>query len=313
MKKIKTIIGITAVCGMLLLAGRTGMAAEQAYLHGDRNMPMILNTGGIYNDGNTGVFMDLTSIDVEDLFKNGLALKADFLRLEKGISNVYTVHFRMTDDRDAWIAQEDGWHSVNEESTKAEKMAIRFIREDMGKEERREKYMGRISAIWDEKVKALETERRKEYEKRKKTAENAEMPELKLPELKEAKPDQVVEEIKTPPSPTTGGVENLSSKETGLSEKTMEKDLADAGLIKSEQIAKPEKTEDKKETESSAAVPDEKIKATPMSVKIKGNVQTDKEAKKNENGEIVEQVEISITSDPVVKIVSGNDTAENQA
>lgn len=43
-----------------------------------------LNTGGIDNDGNTGVFMDLTSVSVEDVFKNGLAVKVDFSSWRKG-------------------------------------------------------------------------------------------------------------------------------------------------------------------------------------------------------------------------------------
>ena len=71
-----------AVLGLMALFAWTGsMAAEEVYLHGDTNVPMILNTGGIYNDGDTGVFMDLTSISVEDLFKNGLAVKVDFFLL----------------------------------------------------------------------------------------------------------------------------------------------------------------------------------------------------------------------------------------
>lgn len=75
----------TAVLGLMTLLMWSGsMAAEEIYLHGDTNIPMILNTGGIDNDGNTGVFMDLTSISVEDLFKNGLAVKVDFSSWRKG-------------------------------------------------------------------------------------------------------------------------------------------------------------------------------------------------------------------------------------
>lgn len=47
----------TAVLGLMALLMWSGsMAAEEIYLHGDTNIPMILNTGGIDNDGNTGVF-----------------------------------------------------------------------------------------------------------------------------------------------------------------------------------------------------------------------------------------------------------------
>lgn len=87
----------TAVLGLMALLMWSGsMAAEEIYLHGDTNIPMILNTGGIDNDGNTGVFMDLTSISVEDLFKNGLAVKVNFFKLEKGVPTVSTAHPPMT-------------------------------------------------------------------------------------------------------------------------------------------------------------------------------------------------------------------------
>ena len=156
----------TAVLGLMALLMWSGsMAAEEIYLHGDTNIPMILNTGGIDNDGNTGVFMDLTSISVEDLFKNGLAVKVNFFKLEKGVSTVSTAHFRMTEDGGAWIAMEDGWHTVNEGAARAESEAVRLIREEMGKEECRDKYMGQITALWERKIKAAETARQEEYEK----------------------------------------------------------------------------------------------------------------------------------------------------
>lgn len=199
----------TAVLGLMTLLMWSGsMAAEEIYLHGDTNIPMILNTGGIDNDGNTGVFMDLTSISVEDLFKNGLAVKVNFFKLEKGISTVSTAHFRMTDDGGAWIAGEDGWHSVNEDAAQAEKEAVRLIRKEMGKEECRDKYMGQITAIWDGKVKAAETARQKEYEKlqketkeknqeNNKSVKSVKLPDMEMPELERAEPDKVVE-IKSP-------------------------------------------------------------------------------------------------------------------
>ena len=156
----------TAVLGLMTLLMWSGsMAAEEIYLHGDTNIPMILNTGGIDNDGNTGVFMDLTSISVEDLFKNGLAVKVNFFKLEKGVSTVSTAHFRMTEDGGAWIAMEDGWHAVNEGAARVESEAVRLIREEMGKEECRDKYMGQITALWERKIKAAETARQEEYEK----------------------------------------------------------------------------------------------------------------------------------------------------
>ena len=299
-----------AVLGLMaLFAWTESMAAEEVYLHGDTNVPMILNTGGIYNDGDTGVFMDLTSISVEDLFKNGLAVKVDFFKLEKGISTVSTAHFRMTDDGGAWIAGEDGWHSVNEDAAQAEKEAVRLIRKEMGKEECRDKYMGQITAIWDGKVKAAETARQKEYEKLQKetkeknqgsdeSAQSVKLPDLEMPELKRGEPDKVVE-IKLPDMiPAVNPVKKNASIEMPVKAE-MEETAADA--------KKNESRKEETSAESPMTVPLEKKKTELTAVKVKGNVQREEDAQKNEEGEITEQVEISIVSHPVVEIISKSD------
>lgn len=297
----------TAVLGLMaFLMWSDSMAAEEVYLHGDTNVPMILNTGGIYNDGDTGVFMDLTSISVEDLFKNGLAVKVDFFKLEKGVSTVSTAHFRMTDDGGAWIAGEDGWHSVNEGAAQAEKEAVRLIRKEMGKEECRDKYMGQITAIWDGKVKAAETARQKEYEKlQKKTeeknlgsdasAQSVKLPDMEMPELERAEPDKVVE-IKSPDMiPAVNPVKKNASIEMPIKAE-MEETEADA--------KKNESRKEETPAELPMTVSPEKEKTELTAVKVKGNVQREEDAQKNEEGEITEQVEISIVSHPVVEIIS---------
>lgn len=299
-----------AVLGLMVLFAWTGsMAAEEVYLHGDTNVPMILNTGGIYNDGDTGVFMDLTSISVEDLFKNGLAVKVDFFKLEKGVSTVSTAHFRMTEDGGAWIAMEDGWHAVNEGVARVESEAVRLIREEMGKEECRDKYMGQITAIWDGKVKAAETARQKEYEKlqketkeknqeNNKSVKSVKLPDMEMPELERAEPDKVVE-IKSPDMiPEVNPVKKNASIEIPVKAETEETE-ADA-----------EKNESRKEetpAELPMTVSPEKEKTELTAVKVKGNVQREEDAQKNEEGEITEQVEISIVSHPVVEIISKSD------
>ena len=300
----------TAVLGLMtLLMWSDSMAAEEIYLHGDTNIPMILNTGGIDNDGNTGVFMDLTSVSVEDVFKNGLAVKVDFFKLEKGISTVSTAHFRMTDDGGAWVAGEDGWHSVNEDAAQAENEAVRLIRKEMGKEECRDKYMGQITAIWDGKVKAAETARQKEYEKlqketkeknqeNNKSVKSVKLPDMEMPELERAEPDKVVE-IKSPDMiPEVNPVKKNASIEIPVKAETEETE-ADA-----------EKNESRKEetpAELPMTVSPEKEKTDLTAVKVKGNVQREEDAQKNEEGEITEQVEISIVSHPVVEIISKSD------
>lgn len=309
MKRSKVRTAVLGLMALLMWSGSGSMAAEEIYLHGDTNIPMILNTGGIDNDGNTGVFMDLTSISVEDLFKNGLAVKVNFFKLEKGVSAVSTAHFRMTEDGGAWIAMEDGWHAVNEGAARAESEAVRLIREEMGKEECRDKYMGQITALWERKIKAAETARQEEYEKlqreteeknqeNNKSVKSVKLPDMEMPELERAEPDKVVE-IKSPGMiPEVNPVKKDASIEMPVKAE-MEETEADA-----------EKNGSRKE-ETSAELPmtvsPEKEKTELTAVKVKGNVQREEDAQKNEEGEITEQVEISIVSHPVVEIISKSD------
>ena len=300
----------TAVLGLMALLMWSGsMAAEEIYLHGDTNIPMILNTSGIDNDGNTGVFMDLTSISVEDLFKNGLAVKVNFFKLEKGVSTVSTAHFRMTEDGGAWIAMEDGWHAVNEGAAQVESEAVRLIREEMGKEECRDKYMGQITALGERKRKAAVTGRQEEYERRRGEPEvenqgqyisgrRGALPDMEMPELEQAEPDKVVE-IKSPGMiPAVNPVKKNASIEMPVKAE-MEETEADAEKNGSRKEETP--------AELPMTVSPEKEKTELTAVKVKGNVQRKEDAQKNKEGEITEQVEISIVSHPVVEIISKSD------
>ncbi len=119
-----------------------------------------------------------------------------------------------------------------------------------------------------------------------------------MPELERAEPDKVVE-IKSPGMiPEVNPVKKNASIEMPVKAE-MEETEADA-----------EKNESRKE-ETSAELPmtvsPEKEKTELTAVKVKGNVQMKEDAQKNEEGEITEQVEISIVSHPVVEIISKSD------
>lgn len=215
----------------------------------------------------------------------------------------------MTDDGGAWIAGEDGWHSVNEDAAQAEKEAVRLIRKEMGKEECRDKYMGQITAIWDGKVKAAETARQKEYEKlqketkeknqeNNKSVKSVKLPDMEMPELERAEPDKVVE-IKSPDMiPEVNPVKKNALIEMPIKAE-MEETEADA--------KKNESRKEETPAELPMTVSPEKEKTELTAVKVKGNVQREEDAQKNEEGEITEQVEISIVSHPVVEIISKSD------
>ena len=70
-EKIVTALG----AALFLYTAEPVFAFEPFYLNGDQTQPMIQNTGGIYNDGKTGLFMDLTSMTIEGVFNDGLAVR----------------------------------------------------------------------------------------------------------------------------------------------------------------------------------------------------------------------------------------------
>ena len=154
------------IASLLAALPWTGMASDHVYFQNNRNLPMIVNTEGIYTVGNNGIFMNLSSIELEDIFKNGMAVKASFLQVNNEEVRTFTEHFRMADDGRAWVQAENGWHSVTSDSSGAERIAVSLIREDMGNEEKRMTYTSKITVIWDAKVKAYELKKAAEEKAR---------------------------------------------------------------------------------------------------------------------------------------------------
>ena len=154
------------IAGLLATLPWMGMASDHVYFQNNRNFPMIVNTEGIYTVGNNGIFMNLSSIELEDIFKNGMAVKASFLQVNNEEVRTFTEHFRMADDGRAWMRMEDGWHAVTSDSSGAERMAVSLIREDMGNEEKRMGYTAQITAIWDAKIKSYEMKKAEEEKAR---------------------------------------------------------------------------------------------------------------------------------------------------
>ena len=103
MKKWKQIV--TALGAAMMLYGAGSVSAfEPFYLNGDQTQPMIQNTGGIYNDGKTGLFMDLTTMTIEGVFNDGLAVRVKIFELAEGKSaGTGFLHVRYAEDGKAWV------------------------------------------------------------------------------------------------------------------------------------------------------------------------------------------------------------------
>ena len=144
-EKIVTALG----AALFLYTAEPVFAFEPFYLNGDQTQPMIQNTGGIYNDGKTGLFMDLTSMTIEGVFNDGLAVRVKIFELAKGKSvGTGFLHVRYAEDGKAWVLRtDDRWQEVASGTEDPSALAVYFVREEMGNEDRRDTYMSQIEKL----------------------------------------------------------------------------------------------------------------------------------------------------------------------
>ena len=147
-KRCKKFLAAIAL-GVLCFSAGEASAFEPYYLNGDKTLPMIQNTGGIYNDGSTGLFMDLSTMEIEDVFPDGLAAKVKVSELtSSAVISTQVIHARFAEDGRNWIEQADGkWREVSEDSEDPASMAVYFMKQEMGDDSRREDFTNQIGAI----------------------------------------------------------------------------------------------------------------------------------------------------------------------
>ena len=111
MRKFRTCLMTLGFC-LAVCSFSEAAASDPYYLNGDKNYPMIQNTGGIYNDGTTGLFLDLSTVTIEDVFEDGLAARVKLMNL---VSNKETgeawVNVRFDVDGRVWAQRTDGKRS----------------------------------------------------------------------------------------------------------------------------------------------------------------------------------------------------------
>lgn len=151
-RKWKHIIAAAGLGWMLASCGQV-YGFEPYYLNGDRTLPMIQNTGGIYNDGSTGLFMDVSTMEIEDVFSDGLAAKVNVSDISQNeVISLHAIHVRLAEDGRAWVMRNDGkWQEVSEGSEDPASLAVYFVRETMGEEDQRDRFTDEIAKIMAEK------------------------------------------------------------------------------------------------------------------------------------------------------------------
>ena len=135
--------------GIFLFSTGEASAIETYYLNNDVTLPMIQNTGGIYNDGHTGLFMDLSTVAIDGVYKDGLSVEAKVLELSAGsLVESRMLHVRCSDTGKNWVLQDDGkWQEVSESAADASSMAAHFVKQEMGNDARRNEFMAQIEKL----------------------------------------------------------------------------------------------------------------------------------------------------------------------
>lgn len=133
--------------------GGTAGAFEPYYLNGDKTYPMIQNTGGIYNDGATGLFLDLSTLTVEDVFEDGLQAKVKTMDVKS--AKAFTenwIHVRYSVDGKAWALGQDGrWREIPSNTEDPASLTVYFIRQAMAEDTVRDRLSGEIGQIMESK------------------------------------------------------------------------------------------------------------------------------------------------------------------
>lgn len=133
--------------------GGTAGAFEPYYLNGDKTYPMIQNTGGIYNDGATGLFLDLSTLTVEDVFEDGLQAKVKTMDVKS--AKAFTenwIHVRYSVDGKAWALGQDGrWREIPSNTEDPASLTVYFIRQAMAEDSVRDRLSGEIGQIMESK------------------------------------------------------------------------------------------------------------------------------------------------------------------
>lgn len=133
--------------------GGTAGAFEPYYLNGDKTYPMIQNTGGIYNDGATGLFLDLSTLTVEDVFEDGLQAKVKTMDVKsvKAFTENW-IHVRYSVDGKAWALGQDGrWREIPSNTEDPASLTVYFIRQAMAEDAVRDRLSGEIGQIMESK------------------------------------------------------------------------------------------------------------------------------------------------------------------
>lgn len=136
------------ICLSLLAAG-TADANEIYYLKGDTNYPLIQNRRNDVETDGTGLFLDLSSVKITDVFSDGLEASARLLQVgEKGKTSSIFVKVRFDVDGKEWVqGSKNTWYGIPAQSTDPAALVVDYVRREMGEASRRDALLGQIEKI----------------------------------------------------------------------------------------------------------------------------------------------------------------------
>lgn len=147
-KKLFKLYLAAGICLSLLAAG-TAEANETYYLKGNTNYPLIQNGRNDVETDGTGLFLDLSSVKITDVFSDGLEASARLLQVgEKGKTSMIPVKVRFDVDGREWVqGTKNTWYGIPPQSVDPAALVVEYVRKEMGAESRRDALLGQIEKI----------------------------------------------------------------------------------------------------------------------------------------------------------------------
>lgn len=148
MKKLFKLYLAAGICLSLFAAG-TADANETYYLKGNTNYPLIQNGRNDVETDGTGLFLDLSSVKITDVFSDGLEASARLLQVgEKGKTSMIPVKVRFAVDGKEWVqGTKNTWYGIPPQSADPAALVVDYVRKEMGEASRRDTLLGQIEKI----------------------------------------------------------------------------------------------------------------------------------------------------------------------
>lgn len=146
----KLTIALVAGIAITLLSCARAEANQSSYLRGDPSFPMVQKVG---QTENVGLYLSLGSINIEDVFEDGLEASAGLVYVTDRKEELKsTILVRFGEDDKAWAKGMDGkWREISASSDDPAALVVSYIKREMGKSSKRDVFADEMEQVINKK------------------------------------------------------------------------------------------------------------------------------------------------------------------